>query len=452
MSKIRRAELSRTGFIISATVILAITIAWMLRHIVNVVSVGIFTENQLDLVWMISFVLITWTAVLALLERPKKVNKDQSAQLNQLKVAVLIPAYNEDPDLLLGCIQSMLRQTRKIDSIIVIDDGSKLDYKKVLHYVARLSEDKKQHIKWFRTENGGKRHAQVVGMKNSPDADIFITVDSDTILDPKAAEEGLKPFINNKVQSVAGICLPLNVDENFLTRFTGLWETVWQVLDRSAQSTMSSVTVNSGVLAFYRAETIRPYINSYLSETFFGRHVKFSDDSLLTMYSMTHGKTVQQPTSLCFSAVPNKYSHHIRRYIRWMRGSFIRTWWRFKYLPMRRYVYWLHLVRWVQFVISTTVLIYLIQNGTMADAELIPFYVAVPVLIGFMQNLRYFMIKRNDITLKSEILTYLTTPMVIIWSLTIMKFVKFYAYATVYNNKWGTRESSTPEVSLKGGL
>lgn len=438
MPIVKTARLTRGWAVLIAILLIATVIAWLTRHIVVIAVGSTIGTNRLNLIWLFSFILIAWTSLMAVLERPYTVTDKQAAELAKLKVAILIPAYNEDPALLQACIESMLIQTRLPHSIVVVDDGSKTDYGSVIDWMKHTNKQG-VNIQWFRTDNGGKRHAQVTGMNHTPDADIYLTVDSDTILDPKAIEEGMKPFRDPRVQSVGGVCLPLNVEDNLLTRFTGLWETVWQLVDRSAQSTFKSVTVNSGVLAFYRGYTVRAYTKSYLSETFMGRPVKFSDDSLLTMYAMTHGLTVQQPTSLCFSAVPNKVNHHIRRYTRWMRGSFIRTWWRFKYLPMHRYVYWLHLTRWVQFFLSVFIFIYLVMHGAFVNPAVLPYFIAVPIAIGYMQSLRYLTIRRSDVSFKSEVLTYLTAPIAIVWALVVLRFVKYYAYLTVFNTKWGTR-------------
>lgn len=420
----------------------------MIRHIVQLSTPHELSATNLALVWLVSFGALTWTNLLAVLERPRKTTSAQNEKLDTLHVTVLVPAYNEDINLLKGCIQSMFDQTRKPNSVVVVDDGSTVDYSPVQTWLKSLPDRHSIDIQWVRTANGGKRHAQGVGIERTPEAHVYVTVDSDTVLDPKAIAEGLKPFIDSNVSAVAGVCLPINVSDNLLTRFTGLWETIWQLTERSAQSTLGCVTVNSGILAFYKAPVIRRYLSAYLNETFFGREVKYSDDSLMTLYSMMHGKTIQQPTSICFSAVPNKYSHHLRRYTRWMRGSFIRTWWRFKYLPMRRYIYWLHLFRWIQFGISTTVVTYLVVTGVLYKPELLPYLIVIPVAVGYLQSLRYLTIQRNDEGKLNRFVTFMTAPIAILWSLTALRVVKYYAIATCFNNKWGTRSKQELSVTV----
>lgn len=66
------------------------------------------------------------------------------------------------------------------------------------------------------------------------------------------------------------------------------------------------------------------------------RPVTFSDDSLLTLYALVRGRVVQQPTAVVFTAMPEELGHHLRQYLRWMRGSSLRSRWRVRYLPARQ--------------------------------------------------------------------------------------------------------------------
>src|SRR3712207_8979894 len=46
--------------------------------------------------------------------------------LDGLHVAALVPAYNEDPAALRACLASMIGQSRRPQTIVVVDDGSPL--------------------------------------------------------------------------------------------------------------------------------------------------------------------------------------------------------------------------------------------------------------------------------------------------------------------------------------
>ncbi len=70
--------------------------------------------------------------------------------------------------------------------------------------------------------------------------------------------EGLKPFADPAVQSVAGQVLVLNHDTNGLTRLITLLYLPFTRGLRSAQSVLRRVTINSGTLAFYRPARYAP--------------------------------------------------------------------------------------------------------------------------------------------------------------------------------------------------
>ncbi|WP_392839760.1 hypothetical protein [Streptomyces sp. LN500] len=206
--------------------------------------------------------------------------------------------------------------------------------------------------------------------------------------------------------------------------------------------------VNSGPLAAYRAEVVRDNLDSYLNETFLGRPVMLSDDSLLTLYAAQRGLTVQQPSAVVFTAMPEKVSHFTRMYLRWMRGSTIRSIWRMRYLPLGRPSYWLHLVRWYEMVLGQMVTLWLLvveplwYHNTPTSAMLV-----VPFLIGWAQGLRYLGVIRSDERIRSRVLTWLMMPLSIIMGWTVLRVLHWYGMATCAKTGWGTRQNGA-EVSL----
>jgi hyaluronan synthase len=267
----------------------------------------------------------------------------------------------------------------------------------------------------------------------------FMTVDSDGILDPNAVDELLKPFADPKVFSVAGVVIAVNNTKNLLARFTDLWYVTSQLVDRSAQSTMNSVLVNSGVIAMYRFEVPNGCLDAYLNETFFGRAVEFSDDSRLTLEALQYGKTVQQTSAIAFTLMPENLSHHIRQYTRWMRGSFIRSWWRFKYLPLNKTAYWVHFIRWTMALTGSFMFADIFIAEPALKHQLSPWLLLITVLIGYMQSLKYLTIKRSDESGWSQAFTYLLSPIASLWAYFVLRSVQWYARATCLKTGWGTR-------------
>jgi hyaluronan synthase len=208
------------------------------------------------------------------------------------------------------------------------------------------------------------------------------------------------------------------------------------------------VLVNSGPLAAYRAGVIRDNLDSYLGETFMGRPVMFSDDSLLTLYALLRGRTVQQPSAVVFTALPERPRHFLAMYTRWMRGSTIRSLWRMRYLPVTGYAYWAQLTRWFQVALSTTVLGWLllvepIRYGTTPPAS----FLIVPFLIGWAQALRYLGVIRSDERIRSRAMTWLLMPLAVVGSWTVLRAMRWYGMATCARTGWGTRQNGA-EVTL----
>jgi len=443
------ARRHRSGVLLTGAICLTLAAAWAVQHGTQAAHYGGHTGSRLAAVWATTFLLLITQTVIYHCERPRRTTVRARRQLDALHTAILLPVYNEDPGYLRLGLESLLAQTRRPDSVHVVDDGStSSDYTDVRTWWTQAARAAGIATTWQRTTNAGKRHAQAAAVHASPAADVYVTVDSDSCLAPTALEELLLPLTSPRVQSVAGIVLATNARRNLLTRVTDLWFTTGQLTDRSALSSMGAVLVNSGPLAAYRAALVRDNLGSYLTETFLGRPVMFSDDSLLTLYALLRGRTVQQPTAIVFTALPERPYHFLRMYLRWMRGSTIRSVWRFRYLPLTGWAYWAHLLRWFQVALSTTVLGWLlIVEPTVYGRTPPASFLVVPFQIGWAQALRYLSITRTDETTLGRLTTWLMMPLAVIGGWTILRAMRWYGMATCARTGWGTRQNGA-EVAL----
>src|SRR5262249_29874035 len=244
----------------------------------------------------------------------------------KLRVVVNVPLYNEDPAFLDRCLWALVNQSRPPQRVDVVDDGSTIDYTSLrVRWEGCYGPTE---VSWTRQRNSGKKHAQITTFASDDAADIFVTIDSDTCLEHRALEEGLKPFCCDRVSSVAGIALALNSGVSWLTRTVSARDLYFQIVAAGAQSVFGDVLVNRGAFALYRADMIRAVIPAYSNETFFGRPVRLGDDATLTLFARGAGRAVQQPSAFAYTMNPEKLSHHFRQWIRWMRGAPIRNCWR----------------------------------------------------------------------------------------------------------------------------
>jgi hyaluronan synthase len=440
--RVIEASRSRLRLLVFSAVLLTGLTAWAFHHVLVAVQFASVSPGHFATAYAAAFLMLAWQVVLYTVDRPKRTTPRQQVQLDKLRIAVPIPAYNEDPELLMQCLASLLNSTRRPQIIYVVDDGSKVDYTAVKGWFMQAAIKAGVRGLWERKENGGKRHAQgLVFERLRGKVDLFLTTDSDAVFAPNAIEELLKPLADPRVQSVAGIVVAENAQKNLLTRFTDLLYVTAQLVDRASMSVMGSVLVNSGPIAVYRAELVWDNLHGYLNETFMGRLVTFSDDSLLTLYARNRGRTVQQSSAYVFSAMPENVSHHLRQFLRWMRGSTIRSIWRFRYLPLNSYAYWMHFARWFQVVLTTVVFTGVFVVVPVRSGHFSPWLLIVPVLVGYAQSLRYLTFTRSDESAASQLLTFLLAPVAMLWAFTVLRVVRFYAMATCAKTGWGTRQN-----------
>ena len=176
--------------------------------------------------WSLVFAMSLAQLTLAVFERPFR---GWPPVLDGLRVVVAVPVYNEEPATLDRVLYAMGCQSRLPDVVHVVDDGSRVDYQDLYRHW-RSDPVIGPRLVWERQANGGKKHAQAACFTAHPGADVFITVDSDTVLAGNAVEEGIKPFADPRVYSVAGMELAWNHSRNWLTLLTGSRTLSWQLL------------------------------------------------------------------------------------------------------------------------------------------------------------------------------------------------------------------------------
>ncbi|SOD58623.1 hyaluronan synthase [Streptomyces zhaozhouensis] len=430
-------------------------LAWVLAHGYALLrSLGPDgAGGPLALPWLVSFLLLWWVP-LAWLERPRRAPAD--AGLDALTITVQVPVYNEDPDALRACLHSVLTQSRPVTRLRVVDDGSTRPdgspetYPEVRAELLALAPAHGVEATWDRTANRGKRHAQMHVLATD-DADVFVTVDSDSVLDRHAVAEGLKPFADPAVRSVAGQVVVLNHDANALTRLVCLLYLPFTRGLRSAQSVLRRVTINSGTLAFYRAEIVRDAAGVYENERFCGRPMQMNDDSMLTFYALLAGDTVHQPSALVFTLAPERWPHYLRQQLRWMRGTTVRHLWWLRYLPATGVVWWTTVGEYLHIALGLAIPAALMLHPEYREhlGTVLLLGVVVGVVMSYLMALRLFTVVRGDLRRRDLALLYAAAPLAAAWRVLVLRPLYLYAMLTCRRiNQWGTR--GTVEVQLSG--
>lgn len=110
-------------------------------------------------------------------------------------ISVIVPVYNTNPNLLLKCLDSILRQTYKNIECVVVDDGS---YNK---QTLALLDSFSKRINILRKKNGGVSSARNLGIAQSK-GEYIIFVDSDDFISDGYIEEMYNAMIMNDVSIV----------------------------------------------------------------------------------------------------------------------------------------------------------------------------------------------------------------------------------------------------------
>ncbi|MGA2236308.1 MAG: glycosyltransferase [Terriglobales bacterium] len=226
------------------------------------------------------------------------------------RVAVLIPAYNEEL-VIERTIQGALDSDYPNLRVIVIDDGSK-DRTLEIARRAFAAEEADGRVLILTMPNGGKAEALNFGLEHIGDAEIFVGIDADTIIAPDAIARMVPHFLNPEVAAVAGNAKVGN-RVNLWTRWQALEYITSQNFERRALNTMGAVSVVPGAIGAWRVEAVRE-AGGYHVDT-------VAEDADLTMALLRNGYRVEyEDMALAFTEAPTTANALMRQRFRWSFG------------------------------------------------------------------------------------------------------------------------------------
>jgi hyaluronan synthase len=278
----------------------------------------------------LGFVLVVCRTLLWFTYRPHPPARRESAP----RMTVIIPAYNEGP-MVAKSIHSVAEADyapEKLE-IIVVDDGSTDDT------WAHIESAAKQHPGLVQTvrlkQNSGKRAALAEGFRIGT-GEIFVTVDSDSVVAPGALLALAGPFQNERVGVVAGKVQVYNQREGLIPRMLHVRFTLSFDFLRAYQSTYGTVYCSPGALSAYRASAVEAVLEGWLHQRFLGAEVTTGEDRALTNDVMRLGyDSVYQRDATVYTIVPTGYKQLCRMFLRWDR-SYIREEIRFAAVVWKR--------------------------------------------------------------------------------------------------------------------
>lgn len=235
--------------------------------------------------------------------------------------SVIVPAYNEGKqvyDTLMSLAKS--NYPNKKLQLISIDDGSK-DDTWVWMLMAKKTLGDRLEI-YQQPENKGKRHALYRGF-NLGTGDIFVTVDSDSIVTEDTMRNLVSPFVkDDNCGAVAGNIRVLNNKKEILPKMLDVSFVMSFEFVRSAESNLNSVLCTPGALAAYRRSAVFNCLPEWINQTFMGQPSDIGEDRAMTNMILKQGQHVLfQKNAVAYTNVPEKYPGLYKMFIRWARSN-----------------------------------------------------------------------------------------------------------------------------------
>jgi hyaluronan synthase len=371
-------------------------------------------------------------------------------------VGVQIVGYREDPVVFEQCCRSVariFRQQSALRHVVCVVDGNESEAADL--YMARVFQrvfPEAQHVNLSRLPtsredlpacgasalvitqpHGGKREALHTALlyNLASDVDYTLFVDSDTILDPLAAEHLKKVLdrdVRQQVGAVAGDVRILNLS-NLLTLLTSLKYYMAFNIERAAQSSFGVVVCVGGPLGLYRNTVLRQILQPWYTQTFLGKPCTYGDDRHLTNQVLKLGLQVKyNHRSFCYTDTPETVNRWLLQQIRWNKSG-LREFW-FTVRQLHKHSLWLTFdlifVMFYSFFIIAVLLIILLRFEVVQLAAL---YAVIFITSG-LRSLYGCIMKRDWHFLAMAWYGFLYIHMVLP--------TKLWASLTLWSTGWGT--------------
>jgi cellulose synthase/poly-beta-1,6-N-acetylglucosamine synthase-like glycosyltransferase/peptidoglycan/xylan/chitin deacetylase (PgdA/CDA1 family)/spore germination protein YaaH len=248
--------------------------------------------------------------IFALIDRLRKRHIPEVAGGFLPRVAVLIPAFNEEK-VIVRTIRSVLNSDYPHLRIIVIDDGSS-DRTSEVAREAYTEEIAAGMVTILRTPNGGKAEALNFAVAELEE-EFYVGIDADTVIAADAVSRLVCHFADPRIGAVAGNAKVGN-RVNLWTRWQALEYITSQNFERRALDLFNIVTVVPGAIGAWRTDAVR-HGGGYPVNT-------VAEDADLTMNLLEQGyKVIYEDRALAFTEAPATARGLMRQRFRWSFGT-----------------------------------------------------------------------------------------------------------------------------------
>jgi cellulose synthase/poly-beta-1,6-N-acetylglucosamine synthase-like glycosyltransferase/peptidoglycan/xylan/chitin deacetylase (PgdA/CDA1 family) len=246
--------------------------------------------------------------VFAIIDRFRK-RKNYAGPDYAPRVAILIPAYNEEK-VIVRTIRSVMMSNYKNIRIIVIDDGSSDNtYRAAVEaYPADIASGR---LTVLTKPNGGKADALNFALARTRE-DIYVGIDADGVIAHDAITNLVCHFADPKIGAVAGNAKVGN-RVNLWTRWQALEYITSQNFERRALDLFDVVMVVPGAIGAWRTSAVK-HGGGYHTNT-------VAEDADLTMNLLEQGYSViYEDRALAFTEAPVDMDGLMRQRFRWSFG------------------------------------------------------------------------------------------------------------------------------------
>ncbi len=192
--------------------------------------------------------------------------------------------------------------------IIVVDDGSTDDTYELANRFAQAHPDV---LVIRRPVRGGKSSAINLAL-NYTQAEVILTLDSDSKFGPSAIFRIVQPFRDPKIGAVSGSILVGNPAASLCTWFQAYEYLNSILVGRVFQSRIGILSIASGAFAAFRREA---------TDAGYGWDAGPGEDADITIRLRKSGwKIVFEPTAECYTNAPTRFRQLFKQRLRWDRS------------------------------------------------------------------------------------------------------------------------------------
>uniref|UniRef100_A0A8C4XE74 Hyaluronan synthase 1 n=1 Tax=Erpetoichthys calabaricus TaxID=27687 RepID=A0A8C4XE74_ERPCA len=368
-------------------------------------------------------------------------------------VALTISAYQEDPEYLRECLNSVKNTQYPPDKlrIIMVIDGNSPDDQYMMDMFKEVFQN--EDVGTFVWKNNyhtwDPRAALEEAARN--EGQIYQNLDE---LDYKEFEvedpERLK--VEELIQTKRCVCIMQKWGgkrEVMYTAFKALGDSVdycqvcdsdtnfmsslryWMAfnVERACQSFFDCVSCISGPLGLYRNDLLQQFLESWYNQKFLGSHCTFGDDRHLTNRMLSIGyATKYTARSKCYTETPAQFLRWLNQQTRWTKSYFRE--WLYNSLWWHKHHLWMtyeSIVAGIFPFFVTATVIKLFYTGTIWDILWVLICIQI---IGLVKSIYASLLRKNFIMVFMSLYSMLY--------MTSLLPAKYFAILTMNKSSWGT--------------